>query len=249
MPKLIKSEALILHSIRWHESSKIVTLYAREWGKIGVIARGALKPKSPFAGSIETLNHVHCTISMKAGRELQILTELDVLDSYGGLRLKLERLPYALAVSELLNLVLDGHEADAVFFDFAATMIKNIETAPHPEIIFWYFLLKFSSFLGFRPQLKHCHICHSEPSSGSVSFNLSQGAVYCTDCVSHSAGGMKLKHEHWQFLKQLQTYPHKKIQNFSYENTAGFNFTPLLLEYMNFHTEKNVVLKSLQLLI
>ncbi len=249
MPELKKSDALILHSIRWHESSKIVTLYTREWGKIGVIARGALKPKSPFAGSIETLNHINCTLSMKSGRELQILTGLHVLDSFNGLRLKLDRLPYALAITELLNLVLHEHEADAVFFDFTSAMLKNIETAQNPEIVFWYFLLKFSSFLGFRPQLKQCHICHSEPSSGSVRFNLTQGAVYCADCVSNSAGGMKLKHRHWQFLKQLQTYPHKKIQDFSFENAAGFNFTPLLLEYMNFHTEKNVVLKSLQLLI
>lgn len=249
MPELIKSDALILHAIRWHESSKIVTLYSREWGKIGVIARGALKPKSPFTGSIETLNFVRCTVSMKTGRDLQILTELDVADSYSGLRLKLERLPYALAITELLNLVLHEHEADAIFFDFTTTMLKNIETAENPDIIFWYFLLKFSSFLGFRPQLKHCHICHSEPSSGSVRFNLPQGTIFCADCASNTVGGMKLEHHHWQFLKHLQTYPYKKIQDFSFDNADGFNFTPLLLEYMNFHTEKNVVLKSLQLLI
>lgn len=249
MPKLIKSDALILHSIRWHESSKIVTLYAREWGKIGVIARGALKPKSPFAGSIETLNQINCTISMKSGRELQILTELDVLNSFSGVRLDLDRLPYAMAISELLNQVLHDHEADAVFFDFTSAMLRNIESAHYPQIIFWYFLLKFSSFLGFRPQLNQCHSCHSAPSAGAVWFNLTQGAIFCADCVSNSAAGIKLDHAQWRFLTQLQTYPHKKIQDFSFDNVKNFNFTPLLLEYMNFHTEKNVVLKSLQLLL
>ena len=59
MAELIKSDAIILHSIRWQESSKIVTVYSREWGKIGLIARGALRPKSPFAGSLESLNYVN----------------------------------------------------------------------------------------------------------------------------------------------------------------------------------------------
>ncbi|HHJ52190.1 MAG TPA: hypothetical protein ENJ89_03250, partial [Caldithrix abyssi] len=53
---LHKSNAIILSAIRWHDSSKIITLYAREWGKIKVIAKGALRRTSPFGGKLETLN-------------------------------------------------------------------------------------------------------------------------------------------------------------------------------------------------
>lgn len=249
MAEIIKSEALILRSIRWHESSKIMHIYSREWGRLGLIAKGALRPKSPFAGNLETLNYANCIVSYKAGRELQILTGIDVIDSFSQMRLNLDRQPYALAVLEVLDQVLEGHTADAVFFDFTIYILRTIEKSRKPEMVFWYFLLKLVSFLGFRPQLKQCHTCHTQIPSGILRFNFSDGAVFCNDCAANSSGGMKLENPDWQYLRTLQLYPHRKLSAFEDTEHSGFNFTPLLIEYLNFHTEKNLILKSLQLLL
>ncbi len=43
---LQKCEGIVLRTTDYGETNKIVTLYTREWGKIGVMARGAKKPKS-----------------------------------------------------------------------------------------------------------------------------------------------------------------------------------------------------------
>lgn len=249
MAELIKSDAIILHSIRWQESSKIVTVYSREWGKIGLIARGALRPKSPFAGNLESLNYVQTIVATKPTRNLQILTGIDVLESFNALRLNLKQLPYALALIELLDQVLEEHEQDAVFFDFIITMIQSLEKSTQPEIIFWYFLLKFSSYLGFRPQLQKCHICNTTTANGYVKFNLPQGAVFCDDCSANSSGGVKLTCANWYFLKELQKHPHKKIHGFSVEHKSYFNYTSVLIDYLNLHLEKNISVRSLQLLV
>ncbi|MBD3223866.1 MAG: DNA repair protein RecO, partial [Caldithrix sp.] len=100
MSLLIKTKAIVLGSIRWQESSKIVTLFTRESGKIKVIARGALRNKSPFAGQLQTLNFGHAIFSEKTTRTLQILTAFDAEDNFNTLRLDLRRLPYALAILE-----------------------------------------------------------------------------------------------------------------------------------------------------
>ncbi|HQU71220.1 MAG TPA: recombination protein O N-terminal domain-containing protein, partial [Calditrichia bacterium] len=55
MSEVLKTEALILGALRWRESSKIVHLYTRELGAVSVIAKGALRPKSPFRGALEAL--------------------------------------------------------------------------------------------------------------------------------------------------------------------------------------------------
>jgi len=249
MAELIKSDAIILHSIRWQESSKIVTVYSREWGKIGLIARGALRPKSPFAGSLESLNYVQTIVATKSSRNLQILTGIDVLESFNALHLNLKQLPYALALVELLDQVLEGHDPDTVFFDFIITMIQSLEKSLHPKIVFWYFLLKFSSYLGFRPQLQKCHMCNTTTAKGHIKFNLPQGAVFCDDCSANSSGGIKLTCPDWHFLKELQKHPYKKIAGFPIERKSNFNFTSVLIEYLNLHLDKNISVKSLQLLI
>ncbi len=244
-----KSDAIILHSIRWRESSKIVTIYSRDWGKIGVIAHGALKPKSPFAGNIETLNHIQCILAHKQDRNLQILTGIDVTDSFNALRLDLDKLPYALAISELLYLILEEQEGNPVFFDFTLTIIQSIAKSDRPDIVFWYFLLKFSSFLGFRPQLQKCHACDTENSNTPIRFDLYQGTVYCSDCSANSPGGMDLTHFDWNFLRHLQKHPHQKIHKFPLISDTILNFTPMLMQYLNIHLDKNITLKSLQLLV
>ena len=249
MAQLIKSDAIILHSIRWQESSKIITVYSREWGKIGLIARGALRPKSTLAGLTESLNYVHCVVSNKAERNLQILTSIDVIDSFNHLRLEITRLPYALAIIELLNQVIEEHESNPVFFDFTIEMIQNIGKAKSPQIVFWYFLLKLSSFLGFRPQLQKCHVCENERLTKSIQFNLHLGTIYCQDCYANSAGGMKLTDSTWQFLRQLQTYPHKRILDLAENSGSKLNLTPMLIQYLNIHLDKDITAKSLQLLI
>ena len=115
-------------------------------------------------------------------------------------------------------------------------------------MVFWYFLLKLVSYLGFRPQLRKCQICETEAPQGNLRFNFSHGAIICSDCAANSYGGMKLRNPDWQYLWKLQAHPHQKLDEFTGSRHSGYNFTPLLLEYLNFHIEKNLVLKSLQLL-
>lgn len=215
---------------------------------MGLIAKGALRPKSTFAGNLETLNYVECLVSKKTGRELQILTGINVINSFSQMRLDLRQLPYALALLEILDQVLEGHSADSVFFDFTIHILESIRDSRQPEKIFWYFLLKLVSFLGFRPQLKQCYNCHTQNPSGNLRFHFSDGSVFCADCAANSFAGITLQNQDWLYLRNLQIQPHQKLNELENTANSGFNFTPLLIEYLNFHLEKNLSLKSLQLL-
>jgi len=215
---------------------------------MGLIAKGALRPKSTFAGNLETLNYIECVISKKAGRDLQILTGADVIQSYNQLRLDLDKLPYAMAILEVLDQVMEGHSADTIFFDFTIHMLRMIEKLNNAEFVFWYFLLKLVSYLGFRPQLSQCNSCHTKTPSGTLRFHFNDGAIFCSDCAANSFGGMKLTNKDWQYLRNLQVQPHKKLAAFDQTIHTGFNFNPMLIEYLNYHTEKKLNIKSLQLL-
>ena len=70
----IKTQALVLNSIKWKDSSRIVTLFTHQQGRIKVIVHGAAREKSRFRGKLETLNLLECLIAYRKSRSLQVLT-------------------------------------------------------------------------------------------------------------------------------------------------------------------------------
>ena len=81
MTQTLKTEALVLHGLRWSESSKIIHFFTAERGSIKAIARGVLRPKSSLRGILENLNHVQLIISLKETRSLQIISQTDLINS------------------------------------------------------------------------------------------------------------------------------------------------------------------------
>lgn len=248
MPELIKTQAIVLHSIRWQESSKIVTLYSREHGKIKVIARGALRSKSPFGGKLETLNLIEAIISTKVSRSLQILTQADLLNSFNSIRPDLARLPFALSILEIIYQALDEHQVDEIFFDFVITLLEAISQSAQAEIILWYFLLKFTSFLGFKPNFDYCASCSNTALKGAVHFAIEKGAIYCNECSSANASNISLRNDELEFLRRLQNHPHRRLNEWVTPVPAKRDFTSLLIDYLNHHLEHSLSLNSLSML-
>ena len=249
MPSLLKSEAVILDSIRWKESSKIVTMFSREWGLIKVIARGVYRNKSLFAGKLESLNRVETIINSRQSRSLQILTEADVIDSFNAVRLDLDRLPYAFAILELIRQTIQESHTDTVFYDFIIILLEAIKITKKPAIVFCYFLLKLVSFLGFKPNLNYCQSCQQNPSSENVYFSMDNGTIYCQDCAEGAGITRKLKLKEIESLRILQSYPHRKIAEFEMNTSSIQLLINLMVDYLNYHTENNITVKSLSMLI
>ena len=248
MRKHYKDQALVLHSIRWKESSKIITLFTRGSGIMKVIARSVYRPNNPLGGRLESLNLLEIVVIQKQTRSLQILQEAELLDSFYDLRQDLSRLPYALAVLELIQQTLGEQHSDEIFFDFTVHILKSFIPAPHPEIVLIYFILKLASFLGFKPTFSRCQSCGKEQLKDSVYFSIEKGAVYCSDCSVGLEYLSSLNEEQFHFLQRLQNFPHKQISEFPLPLPAGLNAIQLLTRYLSFHLEHSIHLNALSLL-
>jgi DNA repair protein RecO (recombination protein O) len=245
--QILKSQAIILSSIRWKESSKILTLFSREWGLIKVIARGVLRKNNPVSGIVETMNLVDIFISSKQSRSLQIMTDIDLVDSFIQTRADLTKLSFSLGVLELIRQTIGEHHSDTIFFDFTIYILQSIKDAKNEEFVFVYFLLKLISFLGFKPNFSECSVCGKNPGSGHFFFSSEKGTSYCSECAEGTSLFQKLSEEEMIFLFNLQKFPHRRINEFKYKLESRFNFIQFLLDYLSFHQGHNIRLQSLNL--
>src|SRR3712207_6856251 len=85
VPAPFKTEAVVLRSIRYAEADRILHLYSRERGRIGVIAKGARRGKGRLGGRLEPLARV--SLGVREGRgDLATVTAADTGDAHPGRR-------------------------------------------------------------------------------------------------------------------------------------------------------------------
>ena len=247
--KIIKTSALVLKSINWGETSKIVSLYTREQGIMNVIAKGARRHNSPYTGILETLNLVEAIIYFNASRELQNLGQTGLENNFVAIRSSLEKTAYALAVLELIILLIQPKEGDEIFYDFVYAMLVEIGQSPHPVIVFWYFILKLTSYLGFKPQFGTCHACTAALKTSPAFFHFKDGAMYCQKCAADLANCYQLEDKYYHFFSLLQNTAHKHLDTITVYPEPASKCTDFLLKYLRFHTDQPITIKSLQLLV
>ncbi len=103
---IVSTDAIVLRSMKYGETSKIVTLYSQKFGKIKVIAKGARGAKSRFGASLEPMTHSSVILYKKEERELNLLSKSEITKSFLKFGSSGDRLATGLAVVELVNMVM-----------------------------------------------------------------------------------------------------------------------------------------------
>jgi DNA repair protein RecO (recombination protein O) len=198
---------------------------------------------------IETLNLVEVLIYYSPRRELQLLGKVALEDSFHGIRRDLDKTAYAFSIVELINTFFIHAETEPVFFDFLHYIIKFIETNDKNEIAFWYFILKLTSFLGFRPQWNSCYVCGNSDMENHKYFSFRNGAVICRKCKDEIIEKEPIDIRVLHYLEQLQQVHYKKLDQVKMPDDKFTNYTNFLLEYLRYHTDQKLNLHGLSLLV
>lgn len=96
-----KCEGIVIRQTSYRESDKIVRMYTREFGKIGVVARGAKKTKSRLAAVTQLFTNGYFTFF--GGNGLGTLQQGEVIETFSSIQQDIFMTAYATYVCELLD--------------------------------------------------------------------------------------------------------------------------------------------------
>jgi len=190
MSEIVKTEAVVLKSMKYRETSKIVTLYTRDFGKVSAIVKGARGAKNPYGASLEPMSYVSIVFYKKDGRDLQMLTQCAVIRPLRMLAENLGKMSVGLSIIELVNVVAHEEEPNVPLFNLIIGALSALNDAENdPAILVAAFELHLARILGFQPLFDRCIGCGrplgTKGSSGDqIAFHLGRGGPLCGDCAN-----------------------------------------------------------------
>ncbi len=245
---ICRTEGLVLRGYRMSESSKVAVIYTRESGKLRLVARGARRPRSKFGASLEPMTWGTYVFYRRENRDLQTLSEGDILYPFGGIKQAYRRMAHACVVCDLLNHMTVDEDRNPLLYSVTLDTLRWMETIEEwaIEIPLWYFQLKAASALGYRPHLSGCVRCGQRLSGVRVRFSPFEGGALCNGCDTSS--GMAMDRFTVGFLEQLQTGRPDRIEIGGVSGCDRAEARSALRMFLSYHIESRHRVKSLDFL-
>jgi DNA repair protein RecO (recombination protein O) len=155
MSKIIKTEAVVLSKLNYGDSSSIVTLFTKEYGKLSAMLKGGRNPKSKLSLIVDPINYLEVIFYNNPSRDLQILSSADIKAHFPKIKDDLDKLKYAHSVIELVKNLSVEHEVNKKLFSGIIRILELIgEGKENPAVSFGRFFLFFLKELGYEFQLE-----------------------------------------------------------------------------------------------
>lgn len=188
-----KTEAVVLRSVKYGDTSKIVTLYTRRFGKISVIAKGARSKKSAFGSALEPMSYIQAVFYRKESRDVQTLSHASHIDLFRAIAGDERKLIVGLCIIEFLHASIHDQEEQQEVFDLLYRTLKSLNDCEHGALaILVWFLVRLAANLGFALQATECGDCNTpfseKTNAASVLFDARQGVFYCQSCARRHEG-------------------------------------------------------------
>lgn len=175
-----KVEGIVIKSTDYGEANKVITLYTREAGKIGLMARGAKKTNSRFSSASQLFTYGTYLFYPSSG--LGGLQQADVIDGFRHIQEDIFSTAYAAYIVELLYRLTEDKRPNPYLFELLYQGLHYMNEEVDPEVIKFMFELKMLPVAGIAPELDQCVRCHA--TEGHFSFSVREGGFLCHRCES-----------------------------------------------------------------
>jgi DNA repair protein RecO (recombination protein O) len=195
----VKTEGIVVRSLRYGEADRILHLYTPRRGKIGAIAKGVRRARSRFGGRLELFFRLDLILHEGRG-ELLTVTSAETISGHPRLREDGAALDTAARACDAVARLFDTTEPHPDVYNLLCNELALLDAwaggagfSGHANQLA--FRLKLMLAAGFAPQLAACASCGER--EHLVGFSGAAGGVVCPAC---EAGAFALDEDAHAFL-------------------------------------------------
>jgi DNA repair protein RecO (recombination protein O) len=200
-----KADAIVIRQVDFSESSRIVTFFSREFGKLTAMAKGAKRLKGPFDAALDLLSTGRIVFIRKSAGTLNLLTEARLTTRFRPQGADLLRVYGGYYVADLLNGLTEDFDPHPDLFDQSARVLQSLCSADStPSLSIVHFEVVLLREIGLLPNLDGCSVCGNAITfHGQFTHWASQGGLLCAGCRREEYSGKSVSAESVRFMRQL----------------------------------------------
>ena len=235
-----ETEAIVLGTRRFSESSKIVTLFTRNLGKIGVVARGAMRPKNKFGAALQSFSYVDTVIYVKEGRELQNISSAESVRRFSKISSSLERMSAGLEIVELVNASIHGEDRNEELFDAIVAALDALnDPETEPSLVSLWFMNRLANVLGYGVRTEGCGVCDEEAdliAEKGAAYSIAAGAPLCAE-HRDAVGYRMIPSDSFTLLRLLGQSEAKEAGKFEASQKSLMELHDVLISFLRYHVD------------
>jgi len=179
-----RTKGIVFKKLDRKEADQVFSIYTKDFGRLEVLGKAIRKATSKLKSGIEIF--YLSEIEFIQGKSYKTLTDAVVIEKFKNLRKDLKRLEIAYRMRQVLDDLIKGQEKDKKIWNLLLEVFGKLNDSSfrNREIIYYYFLWKFLSILGYRPDLYNCSACQEKLKPKALYFDPKQEGIVCENCFS-----------------------------------------------------------------
>lgn len=232
------------------ESSRVITLFTDDRGKLKSMAKGVRKSASAKGGALELFSHVRCNVYLKENVELGKISSVDLIDDYQEILEDPLKYGFSSAFCEIVDkLTTADHPVPGLYnlmSDFFKIMmkIKSEESA----VIFWASFMKVLSVTGYQPRLYECVVCGKKNEGRAAFYDSHKGGIICKNDLVENIQYDKLTSRSLKILQAFQSQEFPDIEKIDADEKSLGEIEQFIMTFADYHTGLRRSLKSFKFL-
>lgn len=235
---LEKVEGVIIRTQDYGETHIIATLLSNKLGKIGVLARGAKKPKSRM--SAVTQLFIHGEYLVRIGKGLSVIEQGDVIQSHRKIREDIFLTAYASYMAELTNILLDEKIPNHYVYQQFLASLDGIADQKDPLVLTMMYEMKLYKVAGFAPIIDYCQNCQRADQISA--FSIKEAGVLCQRCLSVDPNHHSINQTQYKLLRMFAEVDMERVANITVKEENKLIIQNILEQY--YETYGSLALKS-----
>ena len=248
---IYNSEALILSTRHYGDTSLICNLFTKEYGKLSIISKGARTLKNPNRAILQPAQFVDLHYYYKPGRNIQILKEASINQHFFKIHQDYKKIILSYNIIDIANQICTTDNPNKIIFRLIKKVLNKIDLSNHQDIHIYYvfFQIQLLKYLGYQPITEHCASCNTNLKQANYNFTL--GQLTCSKCTQphNYYKPLILTTQLLQLIKKISnTHINVLNDNIHYTIDELNTLKQYLLYYLSFHIINIKHLKSMSLI-
>jgi len=176
-----KSEAIVIKSFDYRETSRIATFFTKDYGKISGVLKGIRKTPTKFGSSVDRFSINDLVYYHYNRSDLHLISHCDLKQYFFTLRQDYKKNVAANYVMELVDTIMQIEQVNKKVYKLVVNFLHSLENSKDINKLVHIFQIKILALSGFSPHLDSCVKC-SQKIEGKARFSMYLGGLLCGKC-------------------------------------------------------------------